>query len=133
MKKAFQVLLVVILICAVIFAFLLYEYKKPRTIAVETSPDGRYSLSFLETESALFFGPSGVALVMKDKEAETYEIKTYIYNDGKYLDDNNWQVEWHSDYVEVMLKGEEQPDEVFVIRYIERHSKEAKERHEFFC
>lgn len=123
MKKGFKIIGITVLILSLIlaiFVFLIFESIKPRTIAELKSPDNKYTLSFIETESAIFFGPSEVSLVLRNGDEEKHEINTEICNDGKRLDAYNWRVNWQHDYVEVTLKGEEQDDEVFIIYFVKR-------------
>lgn len=126
MKKIFKLLLVIILIF-VIFALAIYETNKPRTISNVKSNDNKYSLEFIETESPFFFSASQVRIILRNEDKETYEINSEIYNDGKYLDESNWSVNWQTNYVDVILKGEEQSDEVITIYYIERKYKKSIE------
>ncbi len=80
--------------------------------------DGVYTLDFVETQSPTFFSQSDVCIVLKRGNEEKQEFYTEIANDGKRLDQNNWKVIWNEDRVTVTLKGEEQDDQVIVMKFV---------------
>nr|WP_307759861.1 hypothetical protein [uncultured Peptostreptococcus sp.] len=92
--------------------------NRPTMISQSISTDGVYTLDFVETQSPTFFSQSDVCIVLKRGNEEKQEFYTEIANDGKRLDQNNWEVIWNEDRVTVTLKGEEQDDQVIVMRFM---------------
>lgn len=109
--KKHLVLLIALATLVIFLASAFYAFTKPRIIANSISPDGKYTLSFIETEFPIFFSSSKVRISLEKPEKEKQEFNTEIANDGKYLGEENWKVTWEKDYVEVLLIGEEQRDE----------------------
>ena len=121
--KKHAVLLIALATLVIFLAYAFYIYTRPRIIATSISPDGKYTLSFIETESPVFFGSSEVSILLEKPEKEKQEFNTTIANDGKYLDEENWKVTWEKDYVEVLLIGEEQGDEDLRFYFIDKLEK----------
>lgn len=121
--KKHAVLLIALATLVIFLAYALYAFTKPRIIATSISPDGKYTLSFIETESPVFFGSSEVRILLEKPEKEKQELNTEISNDGKYLDEENWNVTWEKEYVEVLLNGEEQGDENLRFYFIDELEK----------
>ncbi len=117
--KKHAVLLIALATLVIFLTYAFYFFTKPRIIATSISPDGKYTLSFIETESPVFFGSSEVRILLEKPEKEKQELNTEISNDGKYLDEENWNVTWEKDYVEVILIGEEQGDEDLRLYFID--------------
>ncbi len=88
------VLLIALATLVILFASAFYVFTRPRVIASSISPDGKYALTFIETDSPLFFGSSKVRILLEKPEKEKQELNTEISNDGKYLDEENWKVTW---------------------------------------
>lgn len=90
------------------------EWLQRRTIASAHGPRAQ-QVEFIETDSPMFFGPSDVRLILRVDGEQRARIDTTISNDGKQLDDANWDVTWLDDGVQVRLLGEEQPPELCVL------------------
>lgn len=121
--KKHAVLLIALATLVIFLAYAFYIYTRPRIIATSISPDDKYTLTFIETDSPLFFGPSKVRILLEKSEKEKQELNTEISNDGKYLDEENWNVIWEKDYVRVLLIGEEQGDENLRFYFIDKLEK----------
>lgn len=123
MKKVLKITSGIIVFIVVIISIALYVINKPRLIASSYSKDNNYILSFIETDSPIFFGSSKVKIELKSNDEEIMEkqeINTEIANDGKNLDYSNWKVDWENDHVEITLIGEEQADKIIKIYYIKK-------------
>ena len=121
--KKHAVLLIALATLVIFLAYACYAFTKPRIIATSISPDGKYTLSFIETESPVFFGSSEVRILLEKPEKEKQEFNTTIANDGKYLDEENWNVIWEKGNVMVLLIGEEQGDENLRFYFIDKLEK----------
>lgn len=129
MKKVLKITSGIIVFIVVIISIALYVINKPRLIASSHSKDNNYILSFIETDSPIFFGSSKVKIELKSNDEEIMEkqeINTEIANDGKNLDDSNWKVDWKNDHVEIILIGEEQADKIIKIYYIKEEDLDIK-------
>lgn len=111
MKRVIKILIFVFVVLFVFIGMELYLLAKPTSISSSDSPDGTYTVELIETESATFFGPQKVEVILKKGEDFVAKKETIISNDGKALDDSNWTVNWCDQYVEVTIHGEEQSDE----------------------
>ncbi len=129
MKKVLKITSGIIVFIVVIISIALYVINKPRLIASSYSKDNNYILSFIETDSPIFFGSSKVKIELKSNDEEIMEkqeINTEIANDGKNLDYSNWKVDWENDHVEITLIGEEQADKIIKIYYIKEENLDIK-------
>lgn len=93
------------------------EYKLTDT-GIETSPDGKYSVTFQMVGSPEWpFGSTQVRVTVAETENDT-EIIVFddnIKDDGAILHRANWFVEWLDDSVEITLRDSEQQDKVYKI------------------
>lgn len=121
--KKHAVLLIALSTLFIFLASAFYVFTRSRLIATSISPDGKYTLLFIETDSPFIFGSSKVRILLEKSEKERQELNTEISNDGKYLDEENWNVTWKKDYVEVLLIGEEQGDEDLRFYFIDKLEK----------
>lgn len=122
MKKSIKTILLILIPFAII-AILLYQSSKPRIIDEKYSIDNKYLISFIETKSPFLFESSEVKIELRTNDEEITEIQvinTNISNDGKMLYDTNWSVDFKKDYVEIILMGEEQANNIIKIYYIQQ-------------
>lgn len=63
------------------------------------------------------FGCAKVKITLFKNSEELKKIETQIYNDGAAVREDNIKVEWYDEYVKVVIKGEEQSDFVYDIKY----------------
>ena len=66
--KKHAVLLIALATLVIFLAYAFYIYTRPRIIATSISPDDKYTLTFIETDSPLFFGPSKVRILLEKSE-----------------------------------------------------------------
>lgn len=88
----------------------------PRKIAIQEN--GIYTLELQSTSSPVFpFGPQDGRIVFKENSKKKCKIDFVLSNDGKSMNEDNWNVEWKSDKAVVTIIGEEQKDEKYIIYY----------------
>lgn len=93
------------------------EYKLTKT-ATEISPDGKYTATLYMVGCPDWtFGDTTVKVTIKETESRKKSkiIEADISDDGKNLHEDNWQVIWQENSVEVILRGSEQRDEVYTV------------------
>lgn len=93
------------------------EYKLTKT-ATEISPDGKYTATLYMVGCPDWpFGDTTVRVTIKQtgslKKSEAFEAD--ISDDGASLREDNWEVIWQENSVEIILKGSEQRDEVYTV------------------
>ena len=123
MKKGLKVILCIIGgIALVILLFWLcisytVNYKKI-TCNTSISPDGRHELLLQAVgEPDWPFGSASGRLVLKEGKSEISKTEFELKNDGGNISSNCWEVTWYENYVEVILSGEEQVDEQFILYF----------------
>ena len=90
----------------------------------EVSPDGKYHVKCYKVGTPLFFSSQDL-LIYFGKKGMSFEqginsvsFKTELANDGANLYDDNYSIEWLSDSVKIIFRGEETGgDNVYIIPY----------------
>ena len=111
LKAAALAVLAVVLTAAVFLGLLVYVVRyKIETKDRSDSPDETHTLFLQSVGSPVFFGPSHGRLVLKEEGKRVLVYRFTLYDDGKVIRPESWQVSWEETYVEVLLFGEEQSD-----------------------
>ena len=93
------------------------NYKKT-TCDTSVSPDGKYELTLQAVgEPEWPFGSASGRLVLKEEKNEISQTDFELKNDGGSISGSCWKVTWYENYVEVILSGEEQSDERFILYF----------------
>ena len=85
------------------------------------SPNDKYTI-VVKCTDAFMFGPQDIKIKARKNtfwgNFTGKEYVTFIGNDGKNLDENNIIINWKNDeQAEIILKGEEQEDEILIITF----------------
>ena len=123
MKKRIRIALFVI--CVVIgMNFLLigcfrYAVDHRKTIwDTSVSPDGKYELTLNEIGEPVWpFGSASGRLTLKEGDNQINQADFELKNDGCSIGSDCWTVAWMTDYVEVVLSGDEQFDEQILLYF----------------
>lgn len=123
MKKRIRITLFVI--CVVIgMNFLLigcfrYAVDHRKTIQdTSVSPDGKYELTLIEIGEPVWpFGSASGRLTLKEGDNQINQADFELKNDGCSIGSDCWTVAWMTDYVEVVLSGDEQFDEQILLYF----------------
>lgn len=111
LKIAALIILLLVLIVAIFFGLLIYVLRyKIETKDQSESPDGAYTLFLQSVGTPFFFGPSNGRLLLEEDGKKVSLYRFTLYDDGKVIRPESWQVFWKEEYVEVLLFGEEQND-----------------------
>ena len=93
------------------------NYKKT-TCDTSISPDGKYELQLQAVgEPDWPFGSASGRLVFKEGKDKISQTEFELRNDGRKISSNCWEVTWYENYVQVILSGEEQSDERFILYF----------------
>ena len=113
------VVLTILLLLSSFFLYAKYQMSWKRTsIAVYENDENGYRIVFEEIGEAFTFGPSHVRITLKDEKGkEVNFVDTHISNDGARLYEENAQVLWEDDKVQITLIGCEQEDEIIEFDY----------------
>lgn len=120
MKKRSIVLLIVygiILVIVLLIGYFVYEtnYKKTE---ISTYRNNEYELVIYQIGTSVFpFGPSECRLVLNKDNTQIDAISFYLHNDGKRPFEENFDVYWKKENVEVIASGEEQDDITYVLYF----------------
>ena len=93
------------------------EYKLTQT-ATEISPDGKYTATLYMVGCPEWpFGDTTARVTVKQTASppKSEVIEADISDDGRSLNKDNWQVTWHENSVEIILRGSEQRDEFYTV------------------
>lgn len=113
-----SVILSVILI--LIIMSLLLDSDEKKLLVQNSNESGSNSVSIYEVSSKFFFGRSEIEVTYGSTNDYVTSYKTYIYNDGKALDDSNYSISWKNNVAILTLKGEEQPDVTYVLSFTKK-------------
>lgn len=108
-----------IALIAIFILFFTYttEYKKT-TRGTSNSPDGTYQLTLQSIGDPDWpFGAAEGRLILKEGSTTISETDFSLANDGQTISMECWRVTWLEDYVEVILSGDEQPDEQVILHF----------------
>lgn len=89
---------------------------KKTLIDTSISPDGAYELTLIEIgEPAWPFGPASGRLILKKDDNRISQTNFELKNDRCSISSNCWAVTWNADHVKVIMSGDEQYDEQFLL------------------
>lgn len=128
-----------ILVCAVLVPVLLVWLaavlwqlsvvldRIPKTVDYESY--GEYTAELLAVGSPDWpFGKQDGRIVLKKNGFSVCQSDFTLHNDGKMMDEYNWDVKWEEDKAVITIRGEEQKDEVFRLYYDDRMTVHKKYR-----
>lgn len=76
-----------------------------------------YELTIYEIRSPIGFSSSECMAVLKCDNKKVTQYEFYVSNDGKTLDEDNFNISWYDDYVILEVNGEEQQTAVYKFFY----------------
>lgn len=124
MKKIIKIILIIVttifFVTLGIFSCLIFTTKiKVTNVSEYTNPVNNYTILFQAVgEPEWPFGRTKVKLTLLDndkKKIKTFE--SYISDDGRNASEENINVQWFENHVEVTLSGSEQDDDNFKIYF----------------
>lgn len=121
-KKVAKIICIIAAVLAVFLlllcGFMVYVFHYAVTTAAESeSPDGKYTLLLQSVGSPIFFSSADGQLVLKEGRKKIAAHKFVLSDNGGSVREDIWQVSWEEDYVEVLISGDEQNDELIKINY----------------
>lgn len=84
-------------------------------VDTSVSSDGEYSLTMQAVGEPLFFGPADGQFILKKGEKRISKVKFSLRDDGGNISQDTWHVTWKKNQVEIIIYGEEQNDEQFLL------------------
>lgn len=97
--------------------YYVYKYKKT-TCDTVVSPDRKYELVLQAVgEPEWPFGSTSGRLVLQEGKNKIAARDFELRNDGASLNSDCWEVAWYDDYVEIVLSGREQSDEIVLLYF----------------
>ncbi len=131
MKKIMKFILgfvaVVFIIIIVLWGSFVYVSDYKITEAdTSVSSDGTHKLVLQAVGEADFpFGSASGRLILYEGKSKISKADFELFDDGGCIRSSIWEVTWHEDCVEVILSGDEQPDEQIILYFAGR--KEIKQ------
>lgn len=118
-KIIIPVLGLFVLLLVILFGSLIYITRyEINTVDTRQSSDGVYELKLQSVGDPYFpFGETPGRLVLSENGTVISKTKFEIAADGAVLSADEWKVAWQDDYVEIILSGSEQSDELFRLYY----------------
>lgn len=113
------IVFIFLVIALVVFIFLDFKGMIYYTRYQSVSPDTEYKITIMGNGPKWPFGTEDIKVVAnKNNITDIFNksvVFTEIANDGKPLDDSCFSVIWNGNKAAVILRGEEQQDEIFEI------------------
>ena len=130
-KTVITVLGLFALLMVILFGSLVYiTHYKVNTVDTQESPDGVYELKLQSVGDPYFpFGDTPGRLVLSENGTDISRTKFEIADDGAVLSAGAWNVTWQDNYVEIILSGSEQYDELFRLYYEGQVESETLDTH----
>ncbi len=124
-------LVIFAILLAVILGGIIYITRyKVTIIDICQSPDGMYNIELQAIGEPYWpFGAAPGRLVLSADGVTTSQTRIEISNDGCRFTANAWNVVWFDDYVEIVLFGEEQYDELVTLYFDGQVKSERLETH----
>lgn len=115
-KGLFGVLagLCITVLCFVGIFYYLIVFKVSN-VDTSVSSDGEYSLTMQAVGEPLFFGSADGQFILKKGEKRISKVKFSLRDDGGNISQDTWHVTWKKNQVEIIIYGEEQNDEQFLL------------------
>lgn len=88
---------------------------KVLNVDTSVSSDGEYSLTMQAVGEPLFFGPADGQFILKKGEKRISKVKFSLRDDGGNISQDTCHVTWKKNQVEIIIYGEEQNDEQFLL------------------
>lgn len=88
---------------------------KVSNVDTSVSSDGEYSLTMQAVGEPLFFGSADGQFILKKGEKRISKVKFSLRDDGGNISQDTWHVTWKKNQVEIIIYGEEQNDEQFLL------------------
>ena len=120
MKKILVSIMIIfaIVVVTLLGSFLYATHYKVAIVDAAQSVDGVYEVVLQAVGEPEFpFGSASGELVLKKNEMIVSIANIQIFNDGGPIGKRDWKVTWYDRYVEIILSGEEQYDELVVLYY----------------
>ena len=115
-----RIFLTIFIILFIFIAVFIYVTElKITNVAEFVNEKNDYKIIFQEIgEPEWPFGDAKVKVTLVNSNYDKIEsFEGYINNDGAFAQKENIKVNWHDDYVEIILKGGEQKDDVHLLEY----------------
>lgn len=120
MKKRTTVLSVfgsIILIFVTASGWFIYKADFEKS-EIEIHNKGSYRLTIYQIGAPAFpFGDGRCRFVLNKDDKRIDEMEIRLANDGKWPDEDNFDVEWNADSVSITAHGEEQEDKTYVLYF----------------
>ena len=88
---------------------------KVSNVDTSLSSGGEYSLTMQAVGEPFFFGPADGQFILKKGEKRISKVKFSLRDDGGNISQDTWHVTWKKNQVELIICGEEQNDEQFLL------------------
>lgn len=114
----YSISMIIVLIAIFWICFWYVTNYKVATCDTSVSPNEKYKLMLQSVgEPDWPFGSASGRLVLKEGKNKISQSDFELQNDGVSISRSCWKVIWYEDFVEVILSGEEQPDEKVVLYF----------------
>lgn len=114
----YSISMIIVLIAIFWICFWYVTNYKVVTCDTSVSPNEKYKLMLQSVgEPDWPFGSASGRLVLKEGKNKISQSDFELQNDGVSIIRSCWKVIWYEDFVEVILSGEEQPDEKVVLYF----------------
>lgn len=112
-------LIVFIIICILISIFVYITKIRITDVAEFVNEENKYKIIFQAVgEPEWPFGRTRVKVTLvNSNNKKINSFKEYISDDGAVARESNIKVNWHDEYVEIILMGGEQEDDIHQLKY----------------
>ena len=120
MKVLLKILITITVILSILIALFVYITEfRITNIARFVNEENNYKVIFQEVgEPDWPFGKMKVKVTLvNERNKKLKSFKDYIWDDGASASEGNIKVNWFNDYVEIVLMGDEQKDDIHKLKY----------------
>ncbi|SDA09887.1 hypothetical protein SAMN02910447_00129 [Ruminococcus sp. YE71] len=95
---------------------------------IDRVEQGSYAVILSAESEPVFFGSQNGSITLLENGKEISRTDFDLSNDGKYMNEYNWDVSWENDCVTVTIMGEEQDDEILTLYFNGETKKKRRPR-----
>lgn len=118
-KSVLAVIFTILVLFLILYGGIKYRISYAKTEVVSASSmDGQYHLKiYMIGEPDWPFGPTHCRFELFDGEKRIKKYPFSVRNDGAFVHEANFKVNWGTDSVSITVSGEEQSEVIYILKF----------------